>query len=488
MLDTRERLARHLYGSALDLDPDAAVALRIGHADGLTWHCEDGYLTVSVAGVPLAPFALDGSLQQLVNRLTQASIEVKYANPDLLHLASGALLEGEGNDQSSLADQLRIFESNLWTFLDAYSVEIDAADKQIVEGIAQLYIGTASGELLDYWGEYFGISRNTGEGDNDYRTRMIVEVLRPTSNKIAIENAISEVVGDRVELYEPWRDLFYLSVSKLDNERTFDGGAWSPYLFRPTYRGQNNIDWSKVMPIIEKLRPAGVLPLDPEWVPNTRGVGVTDHAMGYARSDSQINTAIYNDRMLLDQYVLGDPITHNYGVLKYDLYSQMNQDGVIGPQLGMSPRRRFVRAQVVLSDMTEGLEHERARFTGVFTTYLNTPVLGEFALSEFDPGAVTIAPEDVFLPEQIKGAAGNYTPFMKQGISYHPLLSVHLRAYDQRKPKIVGTTVVTAKFLEVRPTEHVVSSGWASRGWDGADWTVQYPTSGVCINVKTENL
>jgi hypothetical protein len=488
MLDTRERLAGHLYGSALDLDPDAAIALRIGHPDGLTWHCEDGYLTVVVGGESLPPFALNGTLQQLVSQLAVSGIEVKYANQELLHLASGALLEGAGNDQSSLADQLKVFQSNLWTVLDAYGVAVDETDRHIVEGIAQLYIGSAEGEFLDYWGEFFDVPRNADEPDPDYRTRMIVEVLRPKSNKIAIENAVSEIVGDRVELYEPWRDLFYLSVSKLDNERTFDGAAWSPYLFRPVYRGQHNIDWSKILPVIEKLRPSGVMMLDPEWVPSTRGVGVTDHSMGYARSDSQINTALYNDRMLLDHYVLGDPITHNYGVLKYDLYSQMNQGGVLGPLLGMSPRRRFVRAQVVLSDMDEGLEDARARFTGVFTTYLNTPVLGEFALSEFDPGAVTIAPEDVETPEYITGGAGNYTPFMQQGLLHFYLLNTHLRAYDQRKPKIVASTVVTAKFLEVKPTEHVVSSGWASRGWDSADWSVQYPTSGICINVKTENL
>lgn len=488
MLDTRERLARHLYGSALDLDPDAAIALRIGHPDGLSWHCEDGFLTVTVGGVPLPPFSLDGTLQQLVNRLTVAGIEVKYANQDFLHLASGALLEGSGDDQSSSGDQLKAFQSNLWTVLDAYGVEIDAADKNIVTGIAQLYIGSATGELLEYWGEFFGVPRNSGELDPDYRTRMIVEVLRPKSNKIAIENDISEIVGDRVELYEPWRDLFYLSESKLDNERTFDGQSWSPYLFRPIYRGQNNIDWSKVMPVIEKLRPSGVMALDPEWIPSARGVGVTDHSMGYARSDVRVNTAVYDDRMLLDHYVFGDPITQNYGVLKFDLYSQMNQDGILGPLLGMSPRRRFVRAQVVLSDMAEGLEHERARFTGVYTTYLNTPVLGEFALSEFDPGATTIAPEDVYLPEQIKGAAGNYTPFMWQGLTHDPLMSIHLRAYDPRKPKIVGTTVVTAKFLEAKPTEHVVSSGWASRGWDSNDWGVQNQVSGICINVTTENL
>jgi hypothetical protein len=488
MLDTRERLARHLYGSALDLDSDAATALRIGHQNGLSWRCEDGFLHVSVGGEPLQSFSLSGSLQALVNELVNAGVDVKYSNPELMHLASGALLEGVGDDQSSSADSLRVFQSNLWALLDAYAIEIDEADRQIVNGIAQLQIGTATGEILDYWGEFFGVPRNSNELDPEYRTRMIVEILRPKNNKIAIENAIEEVVGDRVELYEPWQDLFYLSVSSLDKERTFDGNSWSPYVFRPTYSGQHNIDWSKVMPVIEKLRPAGVLPLDPEWVPSPRGVGVSDHALGYSRSDAYSNIAMYNDRMLLDHYVLGDPITQNYGVLKYDLYSQMNQDGIRGPLLGMSPRRNFVRAQVVLSDMGEGLGHERARFPGVFTTYLNAPVLGEFSLSEFDPGKTTIAPEDVYLPLTIKGAARNYAQFIGQGVLSFYLLNTHLRADNQRKPIVFATAVVTAKFLEVRPTERVVPSGWVSRGWDSNSWTMPYQPSGVCINVKTENL
>lgn len=490
MLDIRERLGRHLYGSALDLDPDAVVAIRIGHSRGLTWRVDDGSLYVTVGGdTALASFPLDLSMQQLVTALQARGVEVKYANPDVMHLSAGALISGSGSDETSSGDQLKVFTSDLWTMLDAYGVEIREAERQIVEGVAQLYVGSADDEILEYWGEYFGVPRNAGEVDDDYRIRMIVEVLRPKNNKVAIENAISEVAGARIELYEPWTDLFYLSVSKLDNERTYNGDDWSPYVFRPVYRGDHNINWSKVLPVIERLRPAGVLMLDPEWVPSPRGVEVGKTGIGYSRSDGAVNTAHYDDRMVLDSYMLGDPVTQNYGVLKFDLYGYMNNDGAIGPMLGMSPRRRFVRAQVVLSDMAEGLEHERLRFPGVYRTYMNTPVLGEFALSEFDPGEVVLAPEDVYSYQSITGGTANVLPEMESGVNFGSEYAVHVRAYDQRKPKVVGMHVVTAQFLEARPTEYVVASGWSTspEGWADRNWTAQFPTSGVCINVITEN-
>lgn len=487
MLDTRERLAKHVYGSALDIDPDAAVALRIDHASGLTWHIEDGYMRLKIGATTNAAIPLTGTISDLRSALVARGVIIRYVNPDVLHLASGALLEGSGSGASSSTDQLKVFQSDLWTMLDAYGVVVDQTDKDVVEGIAQLYVNTATDDILDYWGEYFGVPREADENDTDYRIRMIVEVLRPKSNKIAIENAASAIAGVRVELYEPWTDLFYLSVSKLDNERTFNGHDWSPYVFRPIYRGYNNINWSRVLPVIEKLRPAGVLMLDPEWIPSPRYVESPDVGMGYAMLDRQSQNARYDDRMLLDSYHLGDPVTQNYGVLKYDLYSNANFDQAIGPTLGLHPRRSFVRGQLVLSDMDEPLGDLRARFTGVYVRYLNTPFLSDFRLSDFDPGKDVLAPEDVYTPNNAYGGDGNVRPETKAGRNTFTLRSFNLFAYDSTKPKVVGLHVVTAKFLEAKPTEQVVFGGWAN-GWGADNWNTQYPISGVCINVITENL
>lgn len=441
MLDTRERLARHLYGSALDLDPDASTALRIGHPDGLTWYCEDGFLVISVGGTALAPFPLSETLQQLVTRLESAGIHVKYTNPDFLHLSAGVLLEGGGDDQSSSSDQLKAFQSNLWTLLDAYSVEIDDADKNIVTGIAQLYIGSATGEILDYWGEFFGVARNSDELDPGYRTRMIVEVLRPKNNKVAIENAVSEIVGERVELYEPWRDLFYLSESKLDTERTFDGQFWSPYLFRPIYRGQNNIDWSKVMPVIEKLRPAGVLALDPEWVPSPRGVEVmAGLGLGFSQGNTRSRWARFTDRMiLLDEYRLSDSFTPNYGVTR-------------------SSTRLM---NMVVNPMTWGR------------------------------GWVGLWDGDTWLADALAGAPAGVTHIRASGYDVHKETLTGLVKFDQidryaSSDLIVGAGVVTTELMGIDAAATAANRGWSQMTWDSETWRSQHKL--ICINVTTETV
>lgn len=491
MLDTRERLAGHLYGSALDLDPDAAIALRIGHPDGLTWHCEDGYLTVVVGGESLPPFALNGTLQQLVSQLAVSGIEVKYANQELLHLASGALLEGAGNDQSSLADQLKVFQSNLWTVLDAYGVAVDETDRHIVEGIAQLYIGSAEGEFLDYWGEFFDVPRNADEPDLDYRTRMIVEVLRPKSNKIAIENAISEVVGDRVELYEPWRDLFYLSASKLDNERTYNGDDMSPYVFRPKYRGQNNIDWTKVLPIVEKLRPAGVMALAPEWVPDVRSIATTDHSYGIVQSSLTYLSAIYDDKARLDSYHFGDPVVNNYVITKFIVNSILNSVGIAewsgDPAHTAASRRSFVRAQIVLSDSTP-LGDTQFRFPMRVRYATNRPILGDISLSEFDPGYHDEGVEVV--DERLNTSAIDVALKMPNTLwAYQGFVlgTGIISDAEFGRQVIVGESVVTAESIQlnVNSVSATPPRGWYGI-WDSESWIDAGITSGIKLHVITE--
>lgn len=441
MLDTRERLARHLYSSALDLDPEAAIALRVGHADGLLWHCEDGYLNLTVGGVALSPIALNGNLQQLANQLSALGVDVKYANQELMGLASGALLEGSGNDDSSEHDQLKVFQSNLWALLDAYSVEIDAADRQIVEGIAQLYIGTASDEILDYWCEFFGVVRNQGESDPDYRARTIAEVLRPKSNKIAIENSISEIVGDRVELYEPWRDLFYLSESKLDKERTFDGQSWSPYLFRPIYTGNNNIDWSKVVPVIEKLRPAGVLMLDPEWVPTPRGVEIkAGNGVGLSRGATSIRWLRFTDRMiLLDDYKLSEPFTPNYSVMN-STRQMMNL--VINPMV----RNR---------------------------------------------GWIGLWDGDSWLAHTLAGAPAGVTHVRASGYDVRNETKKGLVRSDQIQKMaesllIAGSGVVTTELIGIDAASTAVNRGWSPMSWNEETWAAKHNL--IRFNVTTETI
>lgn len=498
MLDARERLARHLYHSALDLDPEGDVAIRFGHPGGCSWVVDAESLRVTLASGELVQFGLDGTLQQLATSLIERGFVVRYVNPDLLHLSCDALLRGVGSDATSAEDQLQVFRSNLWTMLDAYGVVVDQTERDVVEAIAQLYIGTANEDILDYWGEYFGVPRLDAEADDPYRTRIIVEVLRPKNNKVALENAASAIVGDRVEIEEPWMDLFCLSESRLDAEHTYDGDMWSPYVFRPVYRGIHNIDWARVIAVLNELRPAGVLMLDPEWRAPARGAAASNHAWGLVGSDLRSHTTQYADRMRLDDYHFGDPVIFNYRMSWFDLVAVYNDYGVLDPLLPLSGRCNFVRAQIVLSE-SGSLGDLRCR-TAMGVRYTrNRPILDGLKLSDYDTGTVNVGVEDVSWPNEARGADADAI----QGLGFSPRTEGVVTfdygvSEDSGAPNesvialasvVVGQSVVTTQLLNigVNVNSESLPRGW-NGFWDGETWARAGVVSGIRISVKTEIL
>lgn len=108
------------------------------------------------------------------------------------------------------------------------------------------------------------------ELDDDYRGRIVREVVRPKSNGYALAAAASEYCGCRVEIFEPWVDLFYLDSSRLDRHRTFDGKEWAPYLFVPVvYVGTGvspRFTEAGLLALLDRLRPSGVMILPVRYV------------------------------------------------------------------------------------------------------------------------------------------------------------------------------------------------------------------------------
>jgi len=467
MLATRERLIGNLY-SGLDPAPDKEAALRLGSNGALSWLIDNGKLTVTEANGLVTDFPLTGTIGDLAKALAKTTIEVKYFNADVQHLSAGTLIDGSGLESESNGDLLSIFTSTLWAIMDAYAVELDAADNNIDEAIADLYINSATGEMLDIWGQYFADPRQIGEADSAYSQRIIVDTLRPKSNKYALINAAKAIFGSKIDIYEPWQDLFFLSESSLDNQRTYDGDMWSPYVFRPQLRAQQNINWNGITALFEKLRPAAVFQLPPEFIPDARGNQAGIKGLGIAQTEHVFSGAIYADKTNLDDYKLGDPIVNNYRISIYDIYAMglykllpfswaNAQNQVVTPYnwagpwdsklweksvavsngwdskvwnqlypsiptpiptlpLALEARRSFVRADLVLSDMDEKLGDLRCRFTMKTVTSKNTPLLDDFTLSDFDNGYREVAEEDVYWPDYANGlsvdkAAGTLLSF-----------------------------------------------------------------------------
>lgn len=379
-----ERLIDSIY-SALDKGPNPLLALRVRHRDGFVWSVANRTLTVSTQrGEQLAIIPLrELTVSDLAGRLTRLGCQVLYINEEIGHRSAGVLISGSSAERLNEPDLLLAYDSLLWSILDAYAIELEAARDAVDEAIKQLTLSKASGDWLDYWGEFFDIPR-AGRDDADYGQYIADETLRARCNPVAISKAIWDTLGVRVEIEEPVRHLARLSAgSRFDDDYySYDGKLWGPHLIRPVSRGAQNLKWSRILPIIEKNRPAGVVVLSPEWRPPVQHLRKTDHAYGLTRHELHVHTAKYADKIYLDEYVFGDEVTQNYRVQVFNLHGQTNTDGgVRGVLTGLGTHSTFVRAQAVLSDGVTRFGDENCRFIGVANAALETHVFGEAILS-----------------------------------------------------------------------------------------------------------
>lgn len=257
-----DRQIRSLY-SALDRSPAEQIALRVRHPEGFRWRIERRVLTASTeSGRDLGELALiEMTVGELADRLVGLGCAVVYLNSDVAGRSAGTLLRGEGAESKSNGDALYAYDSLLWSVLDAYAVELEAADAAIEAAIAQLYLDSASDEWLDLWGEFFALPRDARQ-DNAYRKFLIDETLRPRTNAIAIEKAVLDLAGERIKILEPWRDLFVVGESALGGEHRMQDGHLTTYsVIRPM--SVEPIDWREPLAVIDRNRAAGMIVLPP---------------------------------------------------------------------------------------------------------------------------------------------------------------------------------------------------------------------------------
>lgn len=213
-----DRLLGHLH-RVFNREPGAALAFRV-NADGtgLTWTVTDELFTTVVTGGVLAQdlsLSLDGkTIGELAQEIAaQPGYTTLSVNADVADLAAKALIEASNTAESSNGDHVYAYTSLLWAFLRAFGYELRDAKTQIGEMLTQMVTPDAEGEWADHWGTYYKVPRLTNETDAVYAARIIAEVLRPKSNAIALENMLSEAVGEDVTVREPWKELFIVGQS-----------------------------------------------------------------------------------------------------------------------------------------------------------------------------------------------------------------------------------------------------------------------------------
>jgi|GEM_PF-4867840 len=187
-------------------DPDRFLALRLNcDGAGLTWEVADGILTTTVTGGTARNLRLDLSaytLRELVNYIAAQPGYVipRAGSSEQLALSARVLMDGTGDVATSNGDILYGYSSLVWAYMEAYAGELKAAKAQIPEAIKQMNLRDASDDWLDELGGFYGIRRGQGESDESYGPRVVAEVVRPRSNNVAIEKAISYYTGQQTKV------------------------------------------------------------------------------------------------------------------------------------------------------------------------------------------------------------------------------------------------------------------------------------------------
>lgn len=329
----RNTLLERLH-SGFDLDPDAAVALILTHAQGVSWWVADSRLVVGTeTGTPLVDISLtSGTLDDVVTALTLGGVTVSYRNPDLAGLHASILIESSGVESHSSGNMIYGHRSVLWAFMGGLSVEVDVAAAQVPLALEQAELHSAGGDWLDYWGGYFKLARTLGQSDADYLDLIVSETLRHRSNKYAIENAIRYATGYVVEIDEPWEWMFVLDKSTLSGaDKVKDGVTIGRNLIRPI--SLVGIDWSVVTPIIERNRAAGVLMLQP--ITRTSAVIHANISPNLATALTRVPGVIFTvgDVPLLDDMAIEDTGIQNFDVLhlRTNVWWSMVNEGGLAP-------------------------------------------------------------------------------------------------------------------------------------------------------------
>lgn len=194
-----------LLHRVFDPDPEQFLALRISYGGSMTWTVSEGVLSTTVVGGIGQGFSIDLTtltLAQLTSAISALpGYQVLYADGSAnLALSARVLIDGAGDIAQSNGDHLYAYTSLVWAYMEAVGTELKAAKAQIPEAINQMSIPTASDDWIDELGSYYGVPRLQGEQDQSYGARIIAETVRPRSNNIAIERAISYYTGQATKV------------------------------------------------------------------------------------------------------------------------------------------------------------------------------------------------------------------------------------------------------------------------------------------------
>lgn len=347
----KQQLLDSIY-NAFDKDPDASIGLIISHANGISWTVSGRVLTVSTElGESIGTYSLESyTINTLSEALEADGCTIVYQNVEKLHQSAATILDGGGIESESNGNHLLVYQSLLWSIVDAYALELEKAKLQIPEAIKQIIYSSSETEFLDYWGTYWGYPRIVGELDDDYRSRTIYEITRPRSNPIAIEKGLLDRLGQRFYIREPWKEVMLLSDGgTLSGDKHMQGLEWQ-------YHYAQVVGWGKKLTTAHDLansdRPAGTIFINPQ--------------------------PVYTNAEVV--FPVGEVIAWQEWI--YGAYADIGMEAILSDNLILSGYREEFRTSIAIGELL--LFSNEFGANDVSMIYKNTFCRGEIILSDSD--------------------------------------------------------------------------------------------------------
>lgn len=183
------RLLQRLH-SVFNKDPKLVLALDIISPVPITITVKNNIVTATAAGHTPVTAADNTTIGELATAIASEFSAAVDVNVELSGYHACYLEEGEWTDS---ALELRFPTSLLFQEMSVYARLLTNQADRLKQAANQMYMTNADGEWLDYWGrDHFGVQRFSGETDNEYRQRVIHELLRPVANNKALEAIVKD--------------------------------------------------------------------------------------------------------------------------------------------------------------------------------------------------------------------------------------------------------------------------------------------------------
>lgn len=423
------------------LQPGAepSFAFRVHHP----WSLRENTLTVD--GVD---FDLTGkTIRELTTELDDVGLDVIAIADGVAGYAALILADGEGDVRSPIRAHTQL----LPVLFAATGESLADARDTIPIALAQLILTTARAEFLELYGDIFGIRRLPGQTDPEYAQHIIDEVKRPRSNAYAIRANVRRRIGAEVGVEEPWRYVARFSDAALsDDKRFYHGDRWAPHLIHLT--AHDSIDWGAAQAIADQDRAAGVVLLDPAWMPLARHVAGSFGPLPILRTDhySYFGSGIWEPIWSYSE-LDAHSVTRDFSISWADVFGSYTDGAIVGIALWDSVTR-YCRGWATLSEDT-ALGHEDTTWAGGWYR----DVLGDARVFSDD-----FAASDYNMRDEIR-------PICDWTIS-EQMLGVDVSGTEASQAATVGKALHSAVTAlswgyPIRPRQWGDDGTWGDRSW-----------------------